>query len=237
MSTLKKVFDFLFPEHCVWCWTQGTYICSTCKKNLVPHPDRCPFCHRVMPFGQTCWNCLPYHRHLAGIGVAFVYTTTIKSLILGLKFFHKRHIAWFLAQRLTLLIQTNPALNKTLNEKSLYVTYVPSHRYRKRFVKWYNQSELLAREVSKTLNVPLLHGLEKTKRTWSQTKKSRKERLVNLIDAFTLKHCQKIPLCSTLIIIDDITTTWSTIDEVAKTRKKSDSSLTIWWVVVGRHGK
>ena len=63
-----------------------------------------------MPYGQTCPDCLTHHRSLRGIMVAFVYTTLIKKLILRLKFYHQYDVAEFLAQRLVLLIETNPAL-------------------------------------------------------------------------------------------------------------------------------
>ncbi|MBP6256402.1 hypothetical protein KA405_01435 [Patescibacteria group bacterium] len=48
--------------------------------------------------------------------VAFVYSTFIKKLILQLKFGHKYDVASFLAQRLALLIQTNPSFRQAFRE-------------------------------------------------------------------------------------------------------------------------
>lgn len=237
MKRLNALLDFCFPRFCVGCKKQWAYICAACRKQLIPHPDRCPFCHRVMPYSQTCYDCLPYHRQLHWVMVAFVYTTFIKKLILQLKFWHKYDVASFLAQRLALLIQTNPSFRQAMREWRLFVSFVPSHRQRKYIVKWYNQSEILAKQVANELSVWLVEWMRKKRYTPSQTKCSRKERLINLIDAFTVYQTHVIPYWATLIIIDDITTTWSTLDEIAKTRKKPYPSITIRWVVVGRHGK
>jgi competence protein ComFC len=207
LSYLYRFFDLFFPRVCVGCKKTGAYICTTCKKELIPHPDRCPFCHRITSYGQTCPDCFPYHRHLAGVMVGFVYTDMIKKLILQLKFFHKYDCAGFLGQRIARLVETNPLLMQAKREQKLYVTFVPSHRRRQRIVKGYNQSQLLAVQVSKALEILLVQGIKKQKHTASQTKRTRKQRLTNLIGAFAALPLIRLPEKATLIIVDDITTT------------------------------
>lgn len=236
-KNLTRILDLLFPLYCLGCETLWSYICSWCKKQLVPHPDRCPFCHRVMDCGQTCYDCFVQHRHLAGVMVAFVYTDMIKKLILQLKFFHRYDVVGFLADRLSRLIQTNPSFTEAQAQWMLFVTFVPSHRRRRWVVKGYNQSELLARHVASNIEVPLIQSLKKQKHTRSQTKRSRKERLTNLLGAFTQNQKVALPPWATLMVIDDITTTWATLDEVAKQRKHHYPSIKVRWVVVGRHWK
>jgi predicted amidophosphoribosyltransferase len=169
--------------------------------------------------------------------VAFVYTTFIKKLIIQLKFGHKYDVASFLAQRLALLIQTNPSFIKALREWTLFISFVPSHRRRKYFVKWYNQSEFLAHHVAHELQIPLIQWIKKQKYTVSQTQCSRKQRLTNLIDAFIIQDKTSLPDWATLIVVDDIATTGSTLDEIAKIRKKQQPTISIRWAVVWRHGK
>ncbi len=237
MNIFFLLLDLFFPRSCLGCGTTGTYVCGSCKKELVPHPDRCPFCHRVMKYGQVCYDCRPEHRHLQWIMVAFVYTSFIKKLIRDLKFAHKYDIAWFLAERIALLIQTNPSLVEAQKSNKLFISFVPSHRRRRRVVKWYNQSELLATHAAKALWITYIQAVSKQKYTTSQTKCTRQQRLVNLLWAFTIKTRETLPPWTTVVLVDDITTTWATLNELAKTRKKHYSSITIWWVVVGRHGK
>ena len=234
---LLNLLDLLFPRLCVGCEKPWTYICVTCKKELTPHPDRCPFCFRAMLHGKTCYDCFTQHRQLAGVMVAFVYTEMIKKLILDLKFFHRYDVAWFLADRLSFLIQTNPSLMEAKAKWILFVTYVPSHRRRRWVVKWYNQSEILAQHVAQHIAAPLVQWIKKQKHTASQTTRTRKQRLTNLIGVFSLATLPSIPSGATLLVIDDITTTWATLEQIAKERKKYYPSIHIWWVVVGRHGK
>ncbi len=234
---LLRLLDLFFPRLCVGCGKSWTYICTTCKKELTPHPDRCPFCYRVMRHGQTCYDCFTQHRQLAGVMVAFVYTEMIKKLILHLKFFHRYDVVWFFADRLSLLIQTNPSFTEAKAQWMLFVTFVPSHRRRRWVVKWYNQSELLAKQVAQHIEVPLVQWLKKQKHTAWQTTRTRKQRLTNLIGAFSSTTLPSLPSWATLIIIDDITTTGATLDQVAKERKKHYPCIQVWWVVVGRHGK
>lgn len=235
----SQLVDFLFPRVCLDCQTPWSYMCQACRKKLVPHPDRCPFCHRTMLYGQTCYDCLPDHRWLAGVMVAFVYTDTIKKLILQLKFFHKYDCASYLGERVALLIQSNPYLEKARRDWTLLVSFVPSHRRRRWMIKGYNQSELLARQVAKQLAIPLLKRSKKVKRTRSQVSLSRQQRLRNLVGAFVTTPWEEYPPESnkTLLIVDDITTTGATLEELAKTRKTSYPHWQIRGVVIGRHGR
>lgn len=239
-SMYKKLYhllDILFPPYCFWCNTEGRYICATCTRYLQPHPDQCGFCHRASLYGITCPDCYGSHKVLKGIMVAFVYTDIIKHLIVQLKFYHSYTLASFLWEKLSLLIQTNPYILQALHSWTLYISYIPSHRRKKRFIKGYNQSELLAEKISSTLQVPCLQAIKKVKYTRSQVSLSRKQRLTNLIGVFTHTVSVHIPPDSTLLIIDDITTTGSTLEQVATVRKRSYPTLRIRWVVVGRHGR
>lgn len=123
---------------------------------------------------------------IEGLLIGFSYQNILKKLILKLKFFHKRDIAFFLAERAALLLQINPYLSSLLEQKKLLISFVPSHRYRKYFQKGYNQSEILAHTLANLLEVPFLPCCKKNKATVSQLKLNRKERLKNLNSAFSL---------------------------------------------------
>lgn len=232
----ESCINLLFPRCCMWCGKEGSYICKQCKKELHPHPDRCTFCHRVMTYGASCYDCQLIHRHLAGVMVAFVYTDMIKRLILGLKFAHRYDIAWFLAERLGMLVTTHPIISQAQKNNTLIVSYVPSHRRRRLIKKWYNQSHLLAKKVAQILDVPCLSLSKKIRHTRSQTRLKRQERLTNLQWSFTASSAN-IPETAIILLIDDITTTGSTLHELAKQIHHTHPNVTIWWAVVGRHGR
>jgi predicted amidophosphoribosyltransferase len=62
----------------------------------------------------------------------------------------------------------------------LIITYIPSHRYRKKFVKGYNQSQILAEKIHERLLIPIIEILQKPGKTRSQALLNRKQRLTNL---------------------------------------------------------
>ena len=96
---------------------------------------------------------------------------------------------------------------------------VPMYSAKKR-VRGYNQAEVLAKMLEKHLNVPVRADLVKrVKNTRALKALNRKERLNNLKNAFILEG-NSVKL-KTIIIVDDIYTTGSTIDAVAEVFQKA----------------
>lgn len=233
---MSKRLELLFPRTCCWCWKVWSYLCFECKKQLFPHPELCPVCHCPSPWFKTCANCtLEERTFLDGLLIGFAYKTFLKKLILKLKFYHKKDIALFLAERGALLIQLNPYLSSSLEKRQLFLSFVPSHRYRRYFQKGYNQSELLAKSLSDLLQLPFLSCFKKNKATTSQVKLNRAERLKNLTLAFKFVEKEKLPHGATLLIVDDVTTTGATLNELAKTVKIKRPDLQVWGLVLARH--
>ena len=93
-------------------------------------------------------DCKGRYPDLEGIMIAFRYSHFIKKLILSLKYYHVYSIADFFAQKLSLLCSCNYLLGQDIENNQTLITYVPSHRYRRIFIKGYNQSQLLAKECA-----------------------------------------------------------------------------------------
>ncbi|MDR3169201.1 MAG: double zinc ribbon domain-containing protein, partial [Candidatus Peribacteria bacterium] len=203
--------DFLFPRECVSCHTVGSYLCPDCKKSLYAHPEICPFCHKVSKDFQVCFSCKAQQDALEGILIGFSYQDVMKKLILKVKFGHKKDVVPFLAGRLALLVQTN----EQLQGKKLSISFVPSHRRRKYLEKGYNQSELLAKELANQLGFPILALAKKQKYTVSQLKLRRAQRAKNLQSVFVPSHLEALSRDATVLFVDDVTTTGSTLLEIA----------------------
>ena len=116
----------------------------------------------------------------------------------------------------------------------LIISFIPSHRYRKYFVKWYNQSEVLAKRLSERLQLPMI-TIAKKKHTKSQASLDRNGRLYNLKNAFSLSEGLELKWNETLLIVDDITTTGSTINELAKLVRHKYPMVKIRGIVLWRH--
>jgi ComF family protein len=92
---------------------------------------------------------------------------------------------------------------------------VPLHPSRRRR-RGYNQAELLARPIAQKLHVPLCTDLlVRAKRTRPQKELDDKKRKNNLKNAF--KYTRKELQLDKVLLVDDIYTTGSTLDEAAKT--------------------
>lgn len=100
------------------------------------------------------------------------------------------------------------------------ITFVPMDAQRKR-QRGFNQSELLACELSKKFSLPLVHGLRKEKSTKAQVKLSGKERWENVRGAFFMDESEKARFKGkSFLLVDDVLTTGATASECSKVLRK-----------------
>ena len=85
----------------------------------------------------------------------------------------------------------------------------------------YNQSQLLAQELVKSLGLPLeFNNVIRTRNTQFQARLSEKERWTNIEGAFKIKHPKKFD-GKNVLIVDDLLTTGATASEIARILKES----------------
>ncbi|MCX6738577.1 MAG: phosphoribosyltransferase family protein [Candidatus Parcubacteria bacterium] len=166
---------------------------------------------------------------------------TVREALWELKYRGKRGLARDLAESLyDKILETlseeelfqNPMENEGLSAPYLIVP-IPIHKKRRK-ERGYNQSELLAKELS-LLNPPLFtlenKALFKTKATPSQVSvKDREKRLKNIKGSFIIKNPEKI-IGKKVIIIDDIATTGATLSEARRLLIKSGAKK-VWCVTI-----
>ncbi len=244
MFKLWNIIEYLFPKQCVLCASSWDYMCKTCKRKLKSHPEICPYCHKFSPHYQSCLDCKTTGTHigkafLEWVIITFVYAQSIKKLIMKFKYFHKKDIADFLVQRLILSYQLNHPLQQLIQKtssKDVYITSVPSHWFRKYFVKGYNQSEILAKKFAKTTGHQYIDIAKKIKHTKSQARLKRKQRISNLHNCFHVYGDLDIHKQSLVILLDDITTSGATLNELARSIKQKYPLVKIWGIVLWRSG-
>lgn len=233
MNCWNFLKNVIFPAYCLGCNIKWEYLCKKCKKTILPHPEICPFCHKYSKDFYLCINCLKNQEIFYNwIIIWFRYIGLIKKIILGLKYYHLRDYWNFLSERLKLLLETN---EKIKTKKNIILTDVPSHRFRRYFIKWYNQSEILAKNLSKISWLSYKKLLYKSKYNKSQISLTKEKRINNVKWAYKLIKNIDLNWDELIIIIDDIVTTWSTINEIAKILKNKHKNLEIWWLVIWRH--
>ncbi|MEM1312442.1 MAG: hypothetical protein AAGF07_03185 [Patescibacteria group bacterium] len=131
-----------------------------------------------------------------------------------------------------LIIHKVRAFERPLPEPD-FIAYVPADPTRL-LQRGYHLPQLIARELVRTLSIPLVDLVLKTSSTATQTSLDRKKRLVNLKDKFKLINPTPLNLANfdNLWIVDDITTTGATMVETAKVIKRRFPFLKINGVVV-----
>lgn len=228
--------DLIFPRVCVGCGSTWSYLCPSCKKSLHPHAELCPITHRPSLWYVVRQDLLVTPSPLDGCIVLFRFEPLIKKLIRQLKYYHRADISGFLWERLSLALQSHEVLSQLLTPHwKLLISYVPSHRYRRYITKGYNQSQLLAQSLVRSLGSGAVTSLcKKIKHTHSQVGMSREERKTNLSDAFVLTR--PIVPGSTIVIVDDVLTSGATLIEMAKTIKKSQPDCQVRGLCVARNG-
>jgi ComF family protein len=103
-----------------------------------------------------------------------------------------------------------------------FIMPVPLHSQRLR-EREFNQSLLLADRIARHLNAPVsFTNLTRIAPSPAQTTLSRKSRLKNLRGAFAVRHAESIA-GKRILLIDDVFTTGTTVNECAKTLRKAGS--------------
>jgi len=149
----------------------------------------------------------------------------MRQAIYELKYHNLRAIVTPLAELLQEYLITNPIPAEIL-------VPVPLHRKRLR-ERGYNQSSLLARELSRLIDVPTIDDcLVRQRHTLPQARTSNvEERKSNIADAFVcldrrLRDKQ-------VLLIDDVATSGATLDACAKAIKTAGAAP-VWGLVMAR---
>jgi ComF family protein len=111
---------------------------------------------------------------------------------------------------------------------------VPLHRS-KRSERGFNQAELIARAAVKHLPLPIEVAtgvLVRQRATISQVGLSREERIANMSDAFRVRDRRRVH-GRTLIVVDDVMTTGTTLSECARVLKQAGAER-VWAATVAR---
>lgn len=156
---------------------------------------------------EYCSDCMR-HRHLFDSGRAVFAYKSMSDSIYRFKYKGRQEYAAYYAE-----CMAGRLGEWIVRRKPDALVPVPIHAS-KRHLRGYNQAELLAKGLGRILHIPVETNLIKRMRKTSPMKDlSVSERQNNLKRAF--KICRNDVKLNTIIIIDDIYTTGSTIDALS----------------------
>lgn len=215
MNVLKNfILDLFFPTYCNLCHKRGMEVCQNCS-NTLPYPEN--------EDKENIFACFQYHD------------PTIKKLLHSLKYYKKKNIGLTLGGYMyDRLIEEISELHTFSLGSEIILIPVPVTKKRLH-ERGYNQAELIALGlVSK--DKEKIFKLEKDlvvkiKDTPPQARiNNRNKRLKNIVGCFDIKNTNKIK-GKTIIVIDDVTTTGGTINEIIKLLKKSGAKKIVGFAV------
>ncbi|MEI6175573.1 MAG: ComF family protein [Verrucomicrobiota bacterium] len=225
----SRCLDLLNPPVCEFCesgLTHGRSLCENCHGDLPRLTEPfCKTCGEMFPGlidgPFACPNCHNLSFSFEFARPALERDDRTLDLIHRLKYRREIHLARDLGRLASESFQ-DPRLAPALEEKWPLIP-VPLH-YRRLRHRHFNQAEEISLALSKLTGLLVLKALRRNHKTETQTLLSRKERMENLRGAFTVtRHGRKWIGNSSngAILIDDVLTTGSTVNECAKTLRQS----------------
>lgn len=212
----EQLLEMIFPSYCAYCGRIGSFLCERCQAKIIKiKDDSCPGCNTISKRGRFCTRCRKKSFLVGVFSVGYFKDEVLKETIHEFKYERVSGLAPILGALLSEKVRSE-------NISVDYAFYVPISRKREAW-RGFNQSELLANEVGRELGVPL-GVLKKTKETKTQVGLPKKEREKNLANAFSVVAPKK--LCGKMILlIDDVFTTGTTLNECAKALKQNGAKV------------
>ena len=216
------LLDALLPPRCQHCGTLGALLCVACLATAqAPAPPLCPRCGRSLSPGRVadaaaCPTCASGRgpKALASLHIAAIYEGVVRESVVALKYRQQRRLAEPLGDLLA--AELRAAMRQGI--RADLIIPVPLHTQRQR-QRGFNQAELLARRCASRLGIPVAANLLMRQReTAPQVGLSLVERQTNIAGAFALapQHTHKRLAGRHLVLIDDVSTTGSTLDAAAE---------------------
>lgn len=186
-SAYVSFLDLLLPHCCIVCGKFFTQLCEECHEYL----DLC-----------TNLETKLYYPHLP-------VQTVCRFNLISQHIIHRFKYSgyWSLATLVATLMYNHSNLPSVD-----YITWVPSHKNRV-FERGFDHMQKVAKILSELTETPYVSLLTKTTDTEHQALQRQKaQRHQNAVCTFAYTHRQTVPSSSSLLLIDDVLTTGTTLE-------------------------
>jgi competence protein ComFC len=205
--------------------------------------QRCIVCQKNTPFGATHPLCQTPWGADGLISFYDYHDKKVAQIIIKGKYNFIPMAYEILGQMIAKQLKIQYPDLTTANSYEL--AYIPLHSTRQRW-RGFNQAEVLCQAIGKELNLPISRALIRSKITKTQKDLKKDARIKNVAGAFAINPRVPIPLLAkegpgkvisddinfsvknkNIILVDDVTTTGSTLQEAAKTLKRHGAAKVI----------
>ncbi|MDR2201995.1 MAG: ComF family protein [Clostridiales bacterium] len=222
---------FLFPERlaCIFCDDELPFdsdysACEVCLNKL--NEKFCSVCGRPVAIPGVCDNCdsragTDYKWSFALARSAAAYEGYFRGAVARFKYGGAKYLAKYFARFML------DVYNRASAESGFcadVITYVPLHTKRLR-ARGYNQAKLLAECLGGLLGLPVADALVKNTHTVNLARLKSEERRLAIKDSFSLNTRTMSDITGKkALLIDDVFTTGSTVNECARMLRTAKSS-------------
>ena len=196
---LEEILDLFFPRKCVFCNDKinERYTCRKCLNIIEYYRERIE---------------IPVDAYYDKLICAIKYNGKLRNQMLKFKFYFAKYYAKGFAE-----ILYKKMVKYDVSADLIIPVPISRTRYRER---GYNQSELIVKYLSKITKINYNKDiLIKEKNNVRQSKLTENQRKENVKNAYSIKNAEAI-IEKNIILVDDICTTGSTINECSKILKK-----------------
>lgn len=227
-ALFNDVSDVIYPPKCLGCDEilrpqSEKYFCVPCSEKIkFISGNLCPVCGTTFPDSPAeshlCGNCIESPPYFSCARAAVSFETIILDTIHQFKYGNNLSVGTLLA---SLMADFN-FQDITFSDHSLIIP-VPLHSKRLR-ERGFNQSLILARTIGRKWQIPVdFFSLKRHRLTLTQTGLNKTERKQNIKDAFEVRKKDNIT-GKNIILVDDVYTTGSTINECSKVLIKAGAN-------------
>lgn len=229
----QTIIAGVFPPRCAGCggWEEGLF-CADCRHQLqFLGKPLCTVCGKPfdpLAMAHLCPECRPNRNHkppeFTALRSCFGFDGPVREAIHLYKYEGQRSLANLLAGELAdfWMCDCNGTLQTPYCD---LITPVPLHWWRA-YRRGYNQSELLANQLSINIAVPTKVLLRRVKPTRPQVELDRDQRAENVKNAFQVdKAAVSYIQGKTILLVDDVCTTGATLRECAKALKAGGAAV------------
>ncbi|EXI74935.1 MAG TPA: ComF family protein [Candidatus Accumulibacter phosphatis] len=200
----------LLTQDCLLCAAESgnRLLCRACTEDLPQLPAaRCPRCALPTPLGELCGRCLSRPPHYDAGFAVHPYAFPIDRLVQSFKYGHRLALGNWFGQQLAAVDG---------NIEAELIIPMPLHPLRLR-ERGFNQAGELARIFGRARRIPVdTHSCRRVRQTAVQAALPWRERARNVRGAF---DCATDFTGRRLLLIDDVMTTGTSLDELARTLK------------------
>jgi ComF family protein len=214
---LHAFLSLLYPPSCEACGApveRPLYLCGPCAATALRiQAPFCQVCSEPFPGAITgpfaCGNCSERRFHFTCAVAPYRSEGVVRDFIHRFKYFREFRLRHPLAAWAAEALDDDRIRRQPIDA----LVPVPLFRARERN-REFNQAAELARLVGKRAGIPVSHCLVRIRNTTSQVMCDRKMRMENLRNAFRMHHSSDVS-GRHLVLVDDVLTTGSTLDECA----------------------